>query len=120
MYKLVIEDDIDLKNLCARRKKLGLYDQNTYKYWKQEVTQIRKIAPDWLKNMIDFALITALRRANIRLFKRTWINCDTKILTIPREHSKSKKAITLPIVGRLENILLRNLSNNDTKNCFMK
>lgn len=120
MYNLIIDDDILIKNPCAKIKKLGLYDQNDFKSWKRHETEaILKVAPLWLKDMIDFALITGLRRANIRLFNRNWINWESNRITVPRVHSKSKKPIIIPMGKKLKDIILRNLENNDTEYVFI-
>lgn len=120
MYNLAIDDDIQLKNPCAKVKKLGLYNQNNFKSWnREEIQAILGVAPMWLRDMIDCALITALRRANIRLLNRNWIDLDKKQITVPREHSKSKKPIELPIGNKLIDIIQRNLKGNNTEYVFI-
>lgn len=120
MYNIAIEDEILLKNPCSKVKKLGLYNQQNFKSWsKKEILAIKKVSPTWLIDMIDFALITALRRGNIRLFNKDWIDWEHNKIIVPREHSKSRKAIELPMGKKLTEIITRNLDGNDTEYVFI-
>ncbi len=120
MYNIAIDDEILLKNPCSKVKKLGLYNQQNFKFWnKNEILAIKKVSPLWLVDMIDCALITSLRRANIRLFNKDWVDWERNKIIVPCEHSKSRKAIELPMGKKLKEIIARNFDDNDTEYVFI-
>lgn len=120
MYSIAIDDDVLIKNPCSKIGKLALYDQNDYKFWyEEEIKAIKSVAPLWFKDMIECALIMGVRRANIRLFNKSWIDWDRKMITVPRRYSKSRKAIPIPLGNKLKEIILRNLQDNDTEYVFI-
>ena len=120
MYSIAIDDDILIKNPCSKIGKLALYDQNDYKFWyEEEIKAIKRVAPQWFKDMIECALIMGVRRANIRLFNKSWINWESQMVVVPREFSKSKKPIKIPLGNKLKGIILRNLEDNDTEYVFI-
>lgn len=120
MYSIAIDDDVLIKNPCSKIGKIALYDQNEYKFWyEEEIKAIKSVSPQWLQDMIECALITGVRRANVRLFKKSWIKWDSTQVVVPREHSKSKKPIPLPLGNKLKDIFLRNMKDNDTEYVFI-
>lgn len=71
-------------------------------YWtKAEEEEFYKHSPEWLNDLVYFALSTGLRKANIRLFEKKWIDFENKIIQIPRTKNKGRKFIQLPISDSL-------------------
>ena len=107
MFNLAIEDDLIDKNPCRKWKKM-VEDEVKPKYWtKQEEQKFKRYCPEWLKDLIILALATGLRKSNVRLFKKSWIDFSEKQIKIPRTQNKGKKYIILPFTKELEELFLK-------------
>lgn len=107
MFNLAVENDLLNKNPCNSCKKLT-EDNIQIKYWTiEEEKKFLQICPEWFKDIIICALHTGLRKSNIRLLQKSWINLDENLLIIPKSQNKGKKLIKIPISSVLRQIFLK-------------
>ena len=55
--------------------------------------------------MVTFAFYTGLRGANISGLRGSWVGMDRRVLTIPREESKTGKPIPVYLVPEAHAVL---------------
>lgn len=89
-------------------------DNLQYKYWQEsEEKAFLSCSPDWLIDIVEFTLCTGLRKTNVRLFEKSWIDTKENIIKIPKSKNKGKKFITIPIGEKLSQIIKRNINSTD-------
>jgi integrase len=75
--------------------------REVYKHIKEN----KNIQP-WTKNLIIFTFLTALRIGTAKELKWNMVDWDKDVIHIPKEITKTRINYTLPLTGKLKNILL--------------
>ncbi len=119
MFNVAIDNDILIKNPCRTWKKM-VEDNVKLVYWsKTEEKQFYKYCDEWLKDLITLALATGLRKSNVRLFQKSWIDFEQSLIKIPRTQNKGRKFIELPFGEDLKLMFLQHINNKNEKYLFI-
>lgn len=117
MFNIAIENDFLDKNPCRSWKKM-IEDNVRTVYWSvEEEKKFYNYAPEWLAELVTVALATGLRKSNIRLFQKDWIDFYVNEIRIPKTQNKGKKYIVLPFDEKLKKIFLKHINNKNS--CYL-
>lgn len=119
MFNVGIENDMLLKNPCKSWKKLTEDNIKTVYWTDAEIKKFYEHSPEWLSDLVYLALSTGLRKANIRLFEKQWIDFEEGVIRVPRTQNKGKKNIILPINKELRKFLLNKVNEGNGKYLFI-
>lgn len=118
MFNLAIENEYLTKNPCKGVYKM-VEDNIQTKFWTIEDEQkFYSKCPEWFKEIITVALLTGLRKSNIRLLEKSWINFEQNLIQIPKTRNKGKKFIQLPMHKTVAQIFKKHWYN-DSKYIFV-
>lgn len=119
MFNVGLDNDVLIKNPCRTWKKM-VEDNVKLVYWsKAEEKQFYKYCDEWLKDLIILALATGLRKSNVRLFQKSWIDFEQSLIKIPRTQNKGRKFIELPFGEDLKLMFLKHINNKNEKYLFI-
>lgn len=101
MFNIAIENGLIKTNPCCMWKKM-IEDNIKTVYWTKEETKLfYQNSPRWLSDLVYLALATGLRKTNIRLFEKEWIDFDRKVIQVPKTQNKGRKFIQIPLTDSL-------------------
>lgn len=113
MFNLAIKNGYLEKNPCDGVEKM-IEDNIQIKFWtKEEEERFLQACPDWFRDIIIMALNTGLRKSNIRLMKKSWINLEENLIQIPKTCNKGKKFIEIPMNVTVLNICKKYWNDNE-------
>lgn len=119
MFNIAIDNELLTKNPCRTWKKM-VEDNIQEKCWtKEEEDLFLNYCSEWLKDLIILALSTGLRKSNIRLFEKSWIDFKQQEIKIPRTQNKGRKYIILPFDDKIKDLFLRHINNKNDKYLFI-
>lgn len=119
LFNVGIDNDILIKNPCRTWKKMVEDNVKLVYYTEAEEKKFFKYCPEWLADLVTLALKTGLRKSNVRLFQKSWIDFDESIIRIPRTQNKGRKYIELPFGGDLKDLFLRHINNSSDTYLFI-
>ena len=95
------------KNPVAESRLPTFNDKKERVLTKDEETSLLKACPDHLKNVIQIALNTGMRRGEILGLQWDWIDLDENIIILPQTHTKTNESRKVPINNTVRRILLQ-------------
>lgn len=101
MFNIAIDNDLLKSNPCKSWKKMVEDNIKTVYWTKEEQDMFYEHTPEWLHDLVYFALATGLRKANVRLFEKKWIDFKNRLIQIPKTQNKGRKFIQFPISDSL-------------------
>ncbi len=78
---------------------------------RAEANRLIAELPDHLAAMAEFSLQTGLRRSNVTHLKWCWVDLARRTAWIPKEESKTRKAIAVPLSDIAVGLLKRQLAS---------
>lgn len=80
---------------------------------KQELLLLMEKASDWIKPIIEFAILTGLRAGNIRGLRWDWIVMERGVINLPAKDNKSRKQKHVYLTPRALALLKKLPKNGD-------
>lgn len=119
LFNVGIDNDVLVKNPCRTWKKMVEDNVKTVFWTKAEENKFYKHSPEWLADLAFLALRTGLRKSNIRLFQKSWIDFEQGIIRIPKTQNKGRKFIELPFGEDVKKLFLKYINNNNDTYLFI-
>jgi integrase len=92
----------------SRKPKFPMLEENNVRQGFVEHGQFLKLLdnlPDYLKPLVEFLYLSGWRRREGMNADWTWVDMQSKTITLPAEFSKNKEPRELPLTGRLLEII---------------